>query len=209
MSILDLTARLTDDESRFGEFKRSSDSLILIRPRATPDGSSVDLSVGDCWFDCEKERDYRISDEGLELRPGGFAVIESQEEVALPHNVFGLLTGKGVHIFRGIMISPGKIDPTFRDRLRIGVFNAGRATVTFKRGEALCSCCFLSLESESRLSIPRKALGPRVMSSQIPFTIRFGRRMRDPIVIIMCTVLTALATLLSAVFAYLAVHTKH
>jgi deoxycytidine triphosphate deaminase len=133
MSIVDLSVRLTDNEKLFGDFNKSRDSLILVRPLVKPDGSSVDLSVGEYWFDCENERDYAIGEDGFELHPNGFAVIETFEEVALPQNVFGLLTGKGKHIFRGILISAGKIDPTFRDRLRIGVFNAGRESIILKK----------------------------------------------------------------------------
>jgi len=182
---------------------------VLIRPPVVPEGSSVELSVGAFWFDCEKEKDYRISDSGLEIRPNGFVVIETKETIALPCNIFGLLTGKGALIFRGILISPSKIDPTFHDKLRIGVFNAGRVSVTFKTGEALCSCCFFMMEAESRVPISRTSFGPRVLGTRTPVSIRLARLVRDPIVILICTALTALGTILSAIFAYATIHLQH
>jgi len=206
MSILDLAVRLTDDERLFGEYNKSSDSLILMKPFAKPDGSSVDLSVGEYWFDCKNEKDYVIGEDGFELHPNGFAVIESLQEVALPQNVFGLLTGKGRHIFRGILISPGKIDPTFRDKLRIGVFNAGRESLFLKKGEPLCSCCFFSMESEITTAIPRQTFGYRAIETRVPFSIRRARWMRDPIVIVILTALNVLALIATVVVTYLGNH---
>lgn len=208
MSILDLSVRLTDNEELFGDFSKSSDSLILIRPQSKPDGCSVDLCVGNYWFDCEKEREYAIDPDGFHLHPNAFAVIETQEVVALPQNAFGLLTGKGTHIFRGILISPSKIDPTFHDRLRIGVYNAGRGDVLLKPGEPLCSCCFFLMESEIASTIPRTSFGPRVISTQVPLSLRWARRFRDPGMIAIFTALNAIGIIASAVIAYLTIH-KH
>jgi deoxycytidine triphosphate deaminase len=220
MSVLDLSVRLTDDEQRFADFGNSSDSLILIRRPPKSDGSlvkpddlsvmsegpSVLLSVGEYWYDCERERDFAIDKDGFQLHPNTSVVIETLEEVALPQNVFGLLTGKGLHIFRGILISPGKIDPTFHDRLRIGVFNGGRNDVLLKTGDPLCCCCFFLMESEITKAMPRTSFGPRVLGTRVPLSIRWARRLRDPVAIAVLTALNALGVIASAIFAYLAIH---
>lgn len=151
MSIVDLESRITNDVERFSNCRRSSDSLIYVDvPVSLEDGpGSLDLSVGDDWYHCGDERTYSTGN-GFDLRPRDSAVITVLESIRLPSNVMGVVTGKGKYIFKGILISSGKIDPGYQAKLRVGLYNAGQETISFKRGDPFCSCYFIQLESESK-----------------------------------------------------------
>jgi deoxycytidine triphosphate deaminase len=209
MSVLDLTERLTKDPDQFRKLNKSSDSLVLVSSHLDPDGSSIDLSVGSSWFDCKDGKSYLIPEDGLELHANGFAVIETNETVALPHNVFGLVVGKGSYIFKGVMISPSKIDPTFHDHLRIGIFNSGRLSVRLEKGEPFCSCCFFMMESDSIRAAPRDSFGPRPVSHPVPRSVRFERLMATPMVSGLVGALTAIGTIALAVITYWAFKHQH
>jgi len=209
MSVLDLTERLTQDLDQFEKLNKSSDSLVLVNPHLAPDGSSIDLSVGTNWFDCKDGKSYLIPQEGFDLHANGFAVIETNEIVALPHNVFGMVVGKGTQIFSGMLISPSKIDPTFHDHLRIGVFNSGRGSIRLKNGEPFCSCCFFMMESDSKRAVPRDSFGPSPVSYPVPLSVRLMRLMASPMIASVIGALTAAGTIALALFAYWAFKKQH
>jgi deoxycytidine triphosphate deaminase len=155
MSVVDLTKRVTRDQSHYDAFACSADSLIRVVTKGelrlnNSEPATIDLTIGDSWYHSREHVTYEISPEGLTLRPGRSAVVFTEESLEVPHNVFGLLTGKGELIFKGVFISTGKIDPGFRNQLRIGVFNNGPEPITLKRGDVFCSCCFFMMESHLR-----------------------------------------------------------
>jgi dUTPase len=150
MSVVDLSARLTDDWDNFNRYQKSSDSLIFVEgPIALGnDGpAALNLFIGQSWFNERDGSSYLIPPDGLLIRPHQVAVIETQQRLALPLNIFGFVTGKGKFIFQALFISSGKIDPGFNGRLRIGVYNGGEKSVLLKPGESFCFACFLEMES--------------------------------------------------------------
>lgn len=166
MSLVDLSRRQTNSYEQFQRFSCSSDSLVFIQNLAHSGDlpASIDLSVGEYWFDCREEALFEIPADGIELLPRMSAVIQTNERLALPKNVYGLLSGKGTLIFQGVIVSPGKIDPGFDDHLKIGIFNAGPKSVRLNRGVPFCSCSFLQMESQviaprhhAPAAIPRRA----------------------------------------------------
>lgn len=200
MSIVDLKTRLTQDFSVFNRYLKSSDSMVFVDGRVLMvDGpSSLELTVGDTWYDCSDNISYVISDHGLTIKPSSAVVIDTEQLVGLPTNVFGLVTGKGKFIFQGVMVSSGKIDPGFQDHLRIGLYNGGKEFVTIKRGDAFCSCCFFQLESN--IDAPRRALPliPRRVLSSLPFARRlwlFAKREWGWLLTLLLALLSLLGTL--------------
>src|SRR5579859_2198361 len=103
---------------------------------------------------------YAIDGDGLILAAGGSAVIQTSGKVGLPCNIFGLLTGKGKLIFQGVFISSGKIDPGYRDHLRVGIYNGGSHSIVLKKGTPLCCCCFFQLESGTEYLQQRTSIQP-------------------------------------------------
>jgi deoxycytidine triphosphate deaminase len=155
MSVIDLYNRNTNDWEFYQKHKSSSDSSIYISTSAfqLDDGQvSLILSVGDKWFMDETETCYKIADEGISVNPFETVIIETNEKIGLPYNVFGLVTGKGLKIFKGIFVSAGKINPGFCNKLRIGIYNGSKSKRILKTGDLLCSCVFF--EMESTLKIP-------------------------------------------------------
>jgi deoxycytidine triphosphate deaminase len=154
MSVVDLKTRLTSDYDKYQNNIRSSDSYVLIDNNGSSvdslmsDGpTSIELTVGNRCFLHRKDKFFTIATDGIALKPGQSMLIETAQKIATPLNVFGIITGKGRHIFSGIFLSTGKIDPGFDDRLKIGIYNGGPKAITLKPGDALCTCIFLQTES--------------------------------------------------------------
>lgn len=177
MSVVDLTRRITTDWDAFNRCVRSCDSLIFFEkavPTISDPPGSVDLYVGSRWFDPSEDRFYSVEDSGLQVKPHSCVVIEVEQRIALPHNVMGIVTGKGRFIFQSAMISTGKIDPGFDGRLRIGFFNASNATISLRRGDPFCSCCFFNTESEAK-NPKRYETEPTPRTSPIPKSVLVRR----------------------------------
>ena len=158
MSVVDLNCRLTQDWSVFNRYLKSSDSLIYIEgPIIIADNgpASLDLSVGHRWLDHRDNSLYLVPKEGLEIGPHQSVIVEALQRIALPLNVFGLVTGKGKYIFQGVFVSSGKIDPGFNGRLKIGIYNGREKTLVLKEGEPFCSCC--AFQMESSLDVPLRS----------------------------------------------------
>lgn len=148
MTVVDLTKRATGDQDAYNRALRSDDSLILITPLPNNiEAASVDLSVGDYIFDSARSEKLSLSAEGFTLRPRQSVVVYSAQRVSLPNNVFGFLSGKGRLIYHGVFISQGKVDPGYRDNLRIGLYNGSRRSVQLTPGMPICSCTFFQMET--------------------------------------------------------------
>lgn len=155
MSVVDLQNRLTLNWNDFCNYLKSSDSYIYIDGNKIlpSDGpASLDMSVGDRWFNCRDGIFYDIDEKDLHIEPHQSVIIETEQRIALPFNVFGLVTGKGKFIYKGMFTSTGKIDPGFNSKLLIGFYNGSMKPVALKKGDVFCSCCFFQMESS--LDIP-------------------------------------------------------
>lgn len=172
MSIVDLEARLTSEFQHFQKNDKSSDSLIFLKGtiKLEEGAASLELTVGDKVFNCREYQYRNIPSEGFVIKPGASVVIDTEQVIGLPANVFGLVTGKGKYIFQGILISSGKIDPGFYDQLRIGLYNGGSEQITLKRGDPFCSVCFFQLESNQEAVSRKLPMTP--MRYPIPLSIR-------------------------------------
>jgi len=168
MSIVNLEKRITQDLDDYYKCWRSNDSLIYVKKdsddedKPITDESGPDcllLTVGSCWY--EDAMRLEIDEKkGIKIRPHTSIVIETAEKIALPLNMYGLLFGAGINIYRGIFISSGKIDPGFTGRLKIGFHNGSSKTVVLKRGDKLAYGVFVASESDLRFASPQKSLNP-------------------------------------------------
>lgn len=174
MSVLDLQRRVTKDWEQFNANKRSPDSFVHIEGSVVlPQDCKValDLSVGNCWYDHQRKSFWEIPKDGLKITARSSVVIETSQKFTMPYNVFGLVTGKGRLIYQEVIISPGKIDPGFAGRLRIGLYNASEQAITLKRGDLFCSCCFFNLESDVVVPI-HPEMQPPIRVAPVPFMVR-------------------------------------
>jgi len=159
MSVIDLSTRICNDWNTYNNNKRSSDSYIYIDDEINlEDGpSSIDLSVGDNWYQSNEEKPYLITDEGIQLAPFQSILLEVKQEIANPYNVFGLVTGKGLKIFEGVFISTGKINPGYIGKLKIGIYNGSKKKIIFKKNMPLCTCVFFAMESNLQIPLKNRA----------------------------------------------------
>ncbi len=158
MSVIDLSTRITNDWDAYHANKRSSDSYVFISTQVQlEDGpASVDFTVGDRWFLEDDDTAYDVGD-GIILNPSQAVLIETAERIAVPYNVFGLVTGKGSKIFQGAFISTGKINPGFHDNLRIGIYNGSKKKLRLIKGSPLCTGFFINMESNLQNPVNTKA----------------------------------------------------
>lgn len=158
MSVVDLETRLTKSWDDYNNNLKSSDSLIFIEPHSynIDDGpSSLDLTVGDRFFFHDHGQHFTITNDGVYIEPFNALLLETEQRVCLPLNIFGIVIGKGHQIFQGTFISSGKINPGFKGKLNIGLYNGSRKRIHIKRGQPLCSCVFFQMESN--MSSPLKS----------------------------------------------------
>jgi dUTPase len=175
MSVVDLRRRLTRDLAAYCQAVKSVESLIYAEPPLEPvrgEVATVDLSVGDQYYDTTLKQYFLMPEGGLVVHPNTSVVIETKQELRLPHNVLGLLTGKGRFIYRAGFLSPGKIDPGFQGRLRVGFYNAGGVDIVLRSGEAFCSCLFLTTESEEINPTSHRSIDPPVAAAKAPWYAR-------------------------------------
>lgn len=171
MSAIHLRRRLTASEEDYRKALRSDDSLIFLSPMSESfDPVSVDLSVGDRIFESETSTQRAIPEEGITLRPRRAIVVYTKERLCVPHNVFGIVSGKGNLIYHGIFVSHGKIDPGFQDYLRVGLLNGSNRPIQIKPGMLICSCSFFQMDSHiqdgSRTSAREPVMPPRPTFAQ-------------------------------------------
>jgi deoxycytidine triphosphate deaminase len=170
MPAVDLTRRVTRSEEDFERFRESADSLIFVSCDVQTDSlATMDLTVGDTWFDCSTVEAYEVPPDGLALAARRAVVIETHEVLGAPSNIFGMVTGKGRYIFQGLFVSTGKVDPGFFGRLRIGIYNGGHRSVTLKRGEPFCSCWFFPVETTLPAQARKPALAPGRVAHREPW----------------------------------------
>lgn len=149
MAVVNLKKRITDNKDQYHEYVKSSDSLIYVQGDYQLDSSGADclaLSVGDCWYD--NGRYIKIGEKGVKVRKQSTVVIVTQERIALPLNLYGLIFGSGKNIYSGGFVSSGKIDPGFMGRLKIAYYNGSNEEVVLKVGERIGYCMFVDAERE-------------------------------------------------------------
>src|SRR5690606_992918 len=91
------------------------------------------------------------------IRAHGSIVVEAAEEIWIPNNRYGILVPTGsMFLSRGILIAPAKIEPAFRGRMKLRLFNTTSKKTIVKKGEKLGSAVFFQTEStEIRTPIQR------------------------------------------------------
>ncbi|WP_062233937.1 dCTP deaminase domain-containing protein [Fictibacillus sp. FJAT-27399] len=102
--------------------------------------TSYDLRVGNEYLDHRETRQMRLTDDDyITLNPGAAVIIETEEYIQFPRYRFGQILPKVGLLRVGISNTTSKIDPGYRGKLLITVFNLGKRTVKLKKGEKFCS----------------------------------------------------------------------
>jgi dCTP deaminase len=143
--------------------------------------ASYDLHLGPQAFSSRRREIMDISREGvLILEPGEFGIVLSHKKLELPPDIaghFGLrsyFSRKGMTVFGGIQVDPG-----FRGRLKIGLYNLSPKDVALTYLEPFCTIEFYRLSQpvtqpykgpyQDEDSITSKDLAPVLEASGMTF----------------------------------------
>lgn len=167
MAIVDVGERVTNDKKVYNSALKSSKSYIYLEDGVSSENAApatINLTVGNQWYNCHDEKFYQIPPKGIKVKPGRSVVLETKQTIGLPYNVFGIIFGTGKNIFRGGFVSTGKIDPSFYDTLKIGYYNGSNTTITFKTDDPLASCSFFDVETTLEAPIHDSKGNPAMMA---------------------------------------------
>lgn len=157
MSVIDLKKRQTNDWDEMHKHLSSPDSMVYMDNvhNDANCSTSIDLNVGNAYIIPGSNHTFSISEkDGLNVKPHRSVVIYTKQRIKLPYNVFGVVTGKGLFIFKGCFLSTGKIDPAFDGHLKIGFYNGSNTSIRLRRGDAFATACFFN--TDGTLTAPLK-----------------------------------------------------
>jgi dUTPase len=106
---------------------------------------AVDLTVGSRYRVPGKSEWFELRGQHL-LRPGRCVLIQTQEKLQLPANIFASIFSRGSLSAKGLVVSNTKVDPLFSGTLNIPVFNAGKQSIKLEYGARFCCIVFHLLE---------------------------------------------------------------
>lgn len=108
-------------------------------------GASLDLLLGEDVFVTPDEEPRKLKKhEVINIKPGQFAALITEEELYIPKDYIGFITVRFSYKSKGLVnISGFHVDPGFKGKLVFSVYNTGSTTVSLRRGESVFSL-FLS-----------------------------------------------------------------
>lgn len=102
------------------------------------------------------------------IPPGQFALLLTEEKVALPASVMGFISLRSDPKFRGLInVSGFHVDPGFRGRLIFSVYNAGPAPIHLDRGDRLFQLWIADLSGDRLDEYTRKKEGYSNIPSEL------------------------------------------
>lgn len=100
---------------------------------------AYELSLGRQVFltNSKSKEIKKIESEGIiQIEPGQFALMLTEETVKIPKDKIAFISIKAKIKFKGLVnVSGFHVDPDFNGQLLFSVYNAGPATIVLKRGE--------------------------------------------------------------------------
>lgn len=114
---------------------------------------AYELSLGKEVFvtDAKTKKVENLSDtnRGVDINPGQFALLLTNEKVHIPKNIIAFISIKAGEKLKGLVnVSGFHVDPGFRDHLLFSVYNAGPSPITLNYGEPYFPMWFAQLDEE-------------------------------------------------------------
>jgi dCTP deaminase len=105
--------------------------------------TSYDLRVGSKYRD-HRDKNINVKEVAktggiVTLRPGSALIIQTEEYLHLPSQMYGTIAPKVSLLELGLSSTFSKVDPGYFGHLLITLFNLGKTTVTLHRGERFCA----------------------------------------------------------------------
>lgn len=117
------------------------------------------------------------------LKPNDCVLLETDEELSVPANIFGVIVSRASLAAEGIVVANLKIDPRFYGRLTVTVINAGTRYLRIEQGMPFCSVFFQGMEKPADGNAPRTPPQARLLPSHryrerflasLPFVLTFA-----------------------------------
>ena len=147
MTVVHLKSRHTAERSAFVNARQSHSSLLFTESKNV-EVFELPLSVGDAFCDTFPASDQSfqpMDDSGVRLPPRSTVIVEANELIEVPYNMFGIIFPKGtLATVHGIVAPTTKIDPGFSGFLRLAISNSSSKSFALKRNEILGSAIFFS-----------------------------------------------------------------
>ncbi|MCH8147587.1 MAG: hypothetical protein IH987_06265 [Planctomycetes bacterium] len=110
------------------------------------DCCSYDVRIGRKGIVGGRGVESDLTAEALEISPGGYAAVISEECVKIPADLLVRINSKRSFSYEGIALLTGtQIDPGYTGHLLFGFYNASARKVILRRGRPICSLVFESL----------------------------------------------------------------
>lgn len=180
MTVVHLAGRHTAERKAFLDYKKSHNSVLLTNSDKV-ETFEHPISVGDAYcdtFPATIPNFAKIEPSGFRLAPRSSAVIEVNESIEVPYNMFGIIFPKGtLATVNGIAVPTTKIDPGFRGNLRLLVSNTSSRSYDLKQGDVIASVVFLS----TSLTVDEPVTSPKddIVATVPPFRKRTLRWIKN------------------------------
>jgi deoxycytidine triphosphate deaminase len=130
------------------------------------DACSYDVRVGRKGIVGGQGQEVDLAERPMEVGPGAYAAVISEEKVKLPRNVVARINSKRSFSYEGIALLTGtQVDPGYEGHLLFAFYNASSRRFVVRRGRAICSLVFEALESD--VTRP-KASDPDLLRGDFP-----------------------------------------
>ena len=154
MSVVHVKSRSTSDEQKYFANSFSDQSLIWASSVNDIESFSIEFYLGNKWSENYGPTGFQMlkidSEDGLVLEGHGSIVVDVDPEIKMPHNIYGVIVPTGsLFLDKGILIAPAKIEPSFRGRLKLRLFNTTAYKHTLRTGDKLASAIFYGTETTS------------------------------------------------------------
>jgi len=169
MTVVSIKNRQTRDLDDF-EYHKKSDISLLYSDAKLVQEFSVELTLGEKWAKDISRDDpamYVLDGDEFIIKPKTSVVIEVQETINVPLNLYGIIVPKGSSFLeQGIIISAGKIEPGFSGKLQFLLFNTTNKPREIKRGTSIASGVFFRTD--------RTVNSSNVVSEQVARSTKLG-----------------------------------
>lgn len=198
--VIDLSTRITKEWEVFHKNVFSQDSLIYVNDyvfleNASP--SSINLTVGDQWYDEKNKKSKLIPEKGIKVKAGESVILYTQQRIGVPYNAFGVIYGTGNNIFKAGFISTGKINPGFNDFLKIGFYNGSKRSIIFTTGDLLACCSFFEIETTLNAPLERYSFEEPQLEGKVSQLFSFLTNNWYAVVSVILSIIAIIVTLLS------------
>ena len=157
MSLISLKSRLTKNTDEFERYLSSDQSLIFSSSDHEEEWS-IELTVGRLWGNVSKESPVAMYEvhEDVGIPAKSSVIIEVNEELRIPNNIYGLIVPKGSLLLdNGILMATTKIEPRYFGKLRILFFNTTNRKKTLNKGSVIASTIFFRTDITLASQQPR------------------------------------------------------